>query len=380
MHTSYKTIFTLFAAIALAACGSKENPLQKKKAELEAVKKQIAELSKKAKSLEQEIDKLGGSKKDNAKQIEIETVATAEFKSYLEVQGTADADQSTIATAKVPGTVVSVLVREGQNVSAGQTLAILDNYVIKQNRGPLEQQLELATSLFDKQKRLWEQGVGTEVQYLSAKTQKEALQKQLDALDAQISMYAVTAPISGTIESVDTKIGQAAAPGVPMFKVVNLAGIKVVANVAESYSGKVNQGDQVEVEFPDVEEKFTGTISFAQRIIDPLNRTFKIEVRMPNAGKVKPNMVAKLKIVDYKNKAAITIPTNAIQRAEDGDFVILAVEENGKTIAKRRMIKIAKNSGGRTEILSGLELSDRVIVNGFQEINEGQEVAISSNN
>lgn len=371
-----KIIFVSLITLVAAACGQKKNndSLSQKKAKLEALKNQIAALSKEKQTLEDEIAKLDPDKTSKGKEVEIETVATTLFRSFLEVQGKADADQSTIATAKVPGTVTSVMVREGQSVSAGQALAYLDANAIKQNRGPLEQQLSFATTVYEKQKRLWEQGVGTEVQYLQAKTQKEALEKQLSALDAQIAMYVITSPISGTIESVDTKVGQAAAPGISMFKVVNLSGLKVVSDVAETYSKKINQGDAVSIVFPDIDKKIETHISFAARIIDPLNRTFKVEAKLGSVADVKPNMICKMRIVDYKNDKAITVPTNAIQSTEEGSFVVVAVEEGGKTIARRKAIKTGKSGEGRTEVLDGLSVADRVVVNGFEELNDGQEI------
>ena len=314
----------------------------------------------------------------NGKLVEVETAHADIFKSYLTIDGRADADQSTIATAKAPGVITSVSVSVGQAVFAGQVLASLDANAIRQSRAPLEQQLIFATTLYEKQKRLWEQGIGTEVQYLQAKTQMESLQKQLYAIDAQIAMYLVTSPINGTVESVDARVGQAAAPGMPLFKVVNLSALKVVADVAESYSKKINQGDAVMVEFSDLDKKIDTRISFASKIIDPVNRTFKIESRIPSQADVKPNMIAKLKIVDYENKAAITVPTNAIQNTEEGDYVMVAVEENGKTVSKKRPVTVGKSGEGRTEIVKGIEANDRVIVVGYQELNDGQQVAIST--
>lgn len=372
-------IILALTVFVIASCGQKKaTSLDQKKSELANITKQINDLNAKRKVLEDEIAALDPNKKNKGKEVEIETIAAGEFKSYLEVQGRADAEQSTIATAKVPSTVTAVLVREGQFVSAGQALAYLDNNAIKQNRGPLEQQLSLLTTVFEKQKRLWEQGVGTEIQYLQAKTQKEAMEKQLYALDAQINMYIVTAPISGSIESVDVKVGQAAAPGVPMFKVVNLSGLKAVSDVAETNSKKINQGDVVSVFFPDIDKKIETKISFASRLIDPLNRTFKVEARLGAVADVKPNMICKMRIVDYANSKALTIPTNAIQNTEEGSFIIMAVEKEGKTVAQRKQIKTGKSSEGRTEILEGLSIGDRVIVNGFEELNDDQVIQLEN--
>lgn len=375
MKTTY--IISLAALIFLASCGGKTDSLSTKKAELEKLKSEIQKLQGKAKTLEAEIAKMENKKDDGGKLVETEQLAFANFNSYLTITGKADADQSTIATAQVPSTITAVLVQPGQSVSAGQALAYLDNTALRQSRAQLEQQITFATTIFNKQKNLWDKGIGTEVQYLNAKNQKEALEKNLATLDAQIAMYVVKAPISGTIESVDCKIGQTAAPGLPLFKVVNLGVMKVVADVAESYSGKINQGDKVIIEFTDINKKTESVVAFASRVIDPLNRTFRIEVPIHNLPDVKPNMIAKLMIVDYAAKHTLSVPTNCIQSAENSQYVVIAVQENGKTVAKRKVVKTGHSGQDRMEILEGLNEGDQIITNGFQELIDGQVLTVS---
>ena len=367
-------VFGLLAA----SCGGKKTDLQSKKAELEKLKSEIAKLQAQARKLEQEIAVLEPSKA-KGKPVETEELKTAEFSSYLSIEGKADAEQSTIATAQVPGTVTAVLVQAGDAVSAGQALAYLDNTALRQSRVQIEQQLTFANTLFEKQKRLWQQGVGTEVQYLSAKNQKEAMEKNLATLDAQLAMYTIKSPISGTVESVDLKIGQAAAPGFPLFKVVNLSNLKVVADVAETFSGKINFGDAVKVQFDDINKEVDSKISFASKVIDPLNRTFKIEIRLGGIEGAKPNMLAKLKIIDYTTPTAISVPTNAISKTDKESFVMVMTEENGKKVAKRKVVVTGHTGETRTEITSGLAAGDKVIVTGFQELNDGQEISETIN-
>ncbi|NBP05423.1 MAG: efflux RND transporter periplasmic adaptor subunit [Bacteroidetes bacterium] len=361
----------LSLGLFITACGGKKSNVQQKREELEKIKKEIANLQNQAKKLENEIEALE-PKKDNSKLVETEVVIPGSFETYLNIEGKADAEQSTIATAQLPGTVTQVLVKPGDPVSAGQALAYLDNSTLRQSRGQIEQQLTFANTLFEKQKRLWQQGVGTEIQFLSAKNQKEALEKNLATLDAQLSMYTVKAPISGTVESIDTKIGQAAAPGIPMFKVVNLSNLKVVADVAESYSSKINKGDKVKVVFTDINKTIESTVAFASKVIDPLNRSFKIEIRLNGANDVKPNMLAKLKIADYRNDKAITVPTNAITAGVDEKYVMVKTMKNGKAIAVKRIVKPGQTGESRTEILDGIQAGDEIIVTGFQELNDGQ--------
>jgi len=364
-------LILLSIGLLINACGGKKNNVQEKRAELEKIKKEIAGLQNKAQKLELEIEALE-PKKDKTKLVETEVVEAAAFETYLNIEGKADAEQSTIATAQLPGTVTQVTVKPGDAVSAGQALAYMDNSTLRQSRGQIEQQLSFANTLFEKQKRLWQQGVGTEIQYLSAKNQKEALEKNLATLDAQLSMYIIKAPISGTVESVDTKIGQAAAPGIPMFKVVNLNNLKVVADVAESYSGKINKGDKVKVVFSDINKTIESNIAFASKVIDPLNRSFKIEIRLNGAADIKPNMLAKLKIADYRNEKAITVPTNSITAGVDEKYVMVKTSKNGKAVAAKRVIKTGHTGESRTEILDGIQAGDEIIITGFQELNDGQ--------
>jgi RND family efflux transporter MFP subunit len=369
-------IIVIAALLAFTACGEKKGSVQEKRAALEKIKKEIAALQSKAKQLETEIAKLEPTKENN-KLVETEVIAAAAFESYLEIEGKADAEQSTIATAQVPGTVTQVIAKAGDVVSAGQALAYLDNSTLRQSRLQLEQQLSFANTLFEKQKRLWQQGVGTEVQYLTAKNQKEALEKNLSTLDAQLAMYTIKSPINGTVESVDLKIGQVAAPGLPSFKVVNLRNLKIIADVAESYSNKINTGDGVKINFMDINKTIDSKITFASKVIDPLNRTFRIEIRLNNVADVKPNMLAKLKIADYQNKSALTVPTNAITSGVEETYLMVKETSNGKEIARKRLVKTGHTGETRTEILEGLKAGDAVIVTGYQELNDGQTIESS---
>ncbi len=374
-------ISLIAAGLTLSACGGESGSKSDKQAQLEKLKKELNGLETKTIKLKDEIsilEKVLGQSDagSNSKLVEIETAKPSNFSSYIVLEGVADADQSTIATAKLPGTVTAVLVQPGASVKAGQILAKIDNSAISQGRAELENRLVFANTVFDKQKRLWESGIGTEIQYLTAKNQKEALEKSLATLDAQIDMYYIKAPIAGTIESVDLRVGQTAAPGIPAFRVVNMSNIKVTTEVAETYSKKIKTGDNVQIQFPSIQKTVESRVSFASKFIDPMNRTFKVEVRLGSIENLKPNMVAKIKITDYQAKNAISVPTNAIQRTENGEFVMVAEMNNAKEfVAKKRQIVSGKSSDGRTEILSGLKESDAVIVVGFQELNEGQIVS-----
>ena len=372
-------LFSVLATLAISACGGKKTNDENKQAKLDALKKEIAKLQSEASAIEKELNQKSG--KPNGKEVEITEIKKGVFQSYIMIEGSADANESTIATPKVPGTIVRVLVQPGASVTAGQVLAQLDNTTISQGRNELQQQLIFVTTLFEKQKRLWEKGVGTEVQYLSVKNQKESLEKSMKTLETQIDMYNIKAPITGTLESVDAKIGQAVAPGLPLFRVMNLSNIKIKADVAESYSKKVKAGDKIKIFFPDLQTEIDANISFASKYIDPLNRTFRVETKLPHVDNLKPNMIAKLKIIDYENANTISVSSNCIQTTESGSYVVIAkAQSNAKGdataffVAERRTVTAGKSSDGHTEILTGLNVGDLVITTGYQELNNGQAI------
>jgi membrane fusion protein (multidrug efflux system) len=360
-----KRILFIAAIAILAACSGKKDP----KAELADLKKQRTELDAKISKLE---TTLGSSDttKVVAKDIAVLDVTESSFKNFLEIQGKIDAEENIQVNPEAQGVVTAVYARIGQSVSKGQVLAQIDDKVLRQNINELQTQLTLATSLFNRQKNLWDQKIGTEVQYISAKTQKEAAENRISTLRSQISMYKIKSPISGTVDAMDLKVGQSVAPGMSGIRVINASKLKAKALVAETYAGRVSQGDEVNVVFPDVPDSLKTKITFASKTIDPASRSFEIQINLPSNKRYRPNMLAVLKIVDYQNSKAIVIPVSAIQKSETGDFVYLAV--NG--IAKKAIIKSGKTYEGKVEILSGLKVGDKVITAGAQNLNEDDSV------
>ena len=368
----------LIAGLALigwfTSCGNDSGNPEKAKiqTELDSIRAEIGKLQ----TREAELMELLGENADaKNKLVEIMEVQTSKFVSEITVEGIVDASGSTIATAKAPGTVTDILVKEGQSIQKGQILATLDRTALESSKRELEQQLSFANTIYEKQYRLWEKGIGTEVQYLTAKNQRDAIEKSLNTLNSNIDMYNIKSAINGTVESIDLKIGQVASPGMPYFKLLNLSNIKVKAEVSESYSGKITAGDSVRILFPDLNQTVSGIVSFASKFIDPLNRTFKVEVALPKVNSIKPNMIAKLRIVDYIKDDAIAIPANSIQSTELGTFVMLYNTEEKS--ARKVNINMGKTNMNSTEILGGLKPGDQLIVNGFQELADGQKVSIA---
>jgi membrane fusion protein (multidrug efflux system) len=360
-----KKLLFISAIALLAACSQKKDP----KTELADLKKERTELDGKILKLETELN-AKDTNKVVAKDISVYEVATTSFKNYLEIQGKIDAEENIQINPEVPGVVTAVYVSVGQNVSKGQVVAQLDDKVLRQNINELQTQLTLATSLYNRQKNLWDQKIGTEVQFINAKTQKEAAENRIATLRSQISMYKIKSPISGTIDAMDLKVGQSVAPGMSGIRVINASNLKAKALVAETYAGRVSQGDEVNVIFPDIPDSLRTKINFASKTIDQASRSFEVQINLPSNKRYRPNMLAVLKIVDYQNPKAIVIPVSSIQKAENGDFVFIA--ENGK--AKKVVVKSGKTYEGKVEILSGLKVGDKVIIAGAQNLNEEDTV------
>jgi RND family efflux transporter MFP subunit len=353
----------------LAACSQGGND---KKAELEKLRTEQAELQAKITALEAEIAKTDTTAA-KTRMVGVEPVALQQFRNYIEIQGKVDADENVTLSAEMGGTVTRINVKEGDEVHKGQVLAETDNKAIMQGMQEIQTQLDLATTLYQKQKNLWDQKIGTEMQYLQAKTQKEALEKRMATMQEQLDMTRIKSPIEGTVDAVDIKVGQITAPGMPAIRVVNFANMKVVGEVPEAYAGKVKKDNPVTVIFPDNKDTLNTKVAFVARVINPLNRTFKVEVVLDDkkgAEGYHPNMISIVKIADYTNEKAIVIPVSLIQKTESGDFVF--VEKNGK--AARKQVKYDHVYNGKAEITSGLEVNDKLIVSGYQDLDEGELV------
>jgi RND family efflux transporter MFP subunit len=359
-----KQLVLIATVICLAACSQPKD----KKTELADLKKERAALDTKIAQLQLEVG--GDSSKGVVREVSVFDLKESVFKNYLEIQGKIDAEENIQVNPEAQGVVTAVFVKIGQQVSKGQVLAQIDDKVLRQNIAELQTQLTLATSLYNRQKNLWDQKIGTEVQFINAKTQKEAAERRIATLKSQIDMYKIKSPISGTIDAMDLKVGQSVAPGVSGIRVINTSNLKAKAQVAETYAGRVNAGDEVNVILPDANDSLTTKINFASKTIDPASRSFEVQINLPSNKKYRPNMLAVLKIVDYKNSKALVVPIAAIQKAENGDYVYTAV--NGH--AKKVMVKAGRTYAGKIEILSGLQAGDKVVVTGTQDLNEGDSV------
>ncbi len=349
-----------------------------KQAKLDKLKTQYTEIATQIKQLEDEIAKETG--KPIAKkpvQVSINEVKSQEFNHYVEIQGKVDGEDNIGISAKTLGSVTDIFVTEGQAVTKGQVLAQLDDKVLQQALEEVKTQYALASNLYNKQKNLWEQKIGSEVQYLSAKTNKEGLEKRLQTAAEQIEMSKIKSPISGTVEEIPIKVGQSVAPGLPIFRVVNFSKVKVMAEVAEAYAPKINKGDNVVLFFPDINKELLTKVNFASKYINPINRTFQIEARLnPGDLKFKANMVCVVKINDYTTSKSIVLPMNVIQSLNNEKYVFVMKQKDNGMVAQKQVVKLGQSYNGNVEVLEGIKESDKVIVSGFLDIEDGTPVKL----
>lgn len=368
-------LIVIISAIALYACGGKSQggDLAKKKQELATLKADAKKLNDKIARLQEDIAKLDTTAGTQNAEVKTMAVEAQVFKTYIDVQGRVDADENVSLSTQMPGTITRINVKVGQEVSKGQILAETDASLLSQQMSDLQTSLDMANIAYKKQENLWNQKVGTEMQYLQAKTTRESLEKKLNALHEQVRMSKIISPINGTVDAVNIKIGQQVMPGLNAITVVNFSNLKVKADVAESYSSRVQTGQEVKVYFPDSKDSFNGKIYYASRAINPLTRTFGVEILLGNGQKYHPNMVAKLKINDYSSKKPeIVVPIKYLQKGTSEMYVLVA--ENGEAVKKA--VTISREYNGMAEIASGLAEGDQLIVEGYDLINPGDKINV----
>ena len=368
-----KSLFGLLLISGLVACGgksSKSDPV----AELAALKDQRSDIEAKITSLEKELESKGLIEK-RLRTVGVTDVKTGTFKHFIDLQGRVDAEESVAATSKIPGTLKRVHVDNGDNVKKGQLIAELDDAVILKTMEELEGQLAVATDLYNRQKSLWEQNIGSEVQYIQAKNTKESLERQLATLKENWANTKIYSPTNGTVDLVILKQGQAISPGIALCNILNLNDLIIKGEVTEAYASKVKKGDVVQVYFPDTDKEVNSRVTYVSQSINPTNRTFTIECEL-GKGDYRANQIAVLKIVDYQNVKAITIPINYVQTGEDGDYLLVLdpSSEPNEGVVRKSPVTLGQNYSGYVEILNGLKDGDKLISTGFQDVNVGETV------
>lgn len=376
MNLDMRKIVIVATSFLLVACGGKSTD--------DLINdKNLSELKTRKTELQAEIAKIDAALSGN-KAVESEalvsvlTVKDTVFNHYLEIQGNVDTKENVLIQPEFSGTLTSLNVKAGQRVSKGQILGRVDDAGMSQQLASLENQYALAKTTFERQKNLWDKKIGSEIQYLQAQTQMVSAQKGVAQMRAQVAKTLIRAPFSGTIDEVFVERGQVVSPNPQgLMRIVNLSNMFVSTTVPETYIGKLKVGTIVDVYLTSLGKTYKGKVRQVGSFINPNNRSFGIEVSVPNPENLlRPNQVAKLKIIDYTAKNAVVVPTNVVQ--EDGEknkFVFVATNVNGKkAIAKKVIVKVGKSSDNTTEILSGLAANDIVVSEGVNTISDGMKI------
>jgi len=386
-------IIFIASVLTLSSCGNKtENAgggaLAEKKAKLEELKKQQASVTTDISKLEAEIVKIDPSalKEEKAKLVSLAAIAPENFIHYIDLQGKIESENiSFISPRGMGGQVKAIYVKRGDMVSKGQLLLKLDDAIAKQSvvagqQGieTIKTQLAFAKNLYQKQKNVWDQGIGTEVQVITAKNnvdqldnQLKSAQEQLKITSEQLVFTSVYSDVSGVAEDVNIKTGEIFA-GVGQIKIVSTSDLKVTTQIPENYINKVKVGSKMKITLPDINKSIDANISVSGKLIDPNSRSFFVEAKIPSDKDFHPNQVALVSIQDYSISNAITIPVNTLQTDEKGKYVMVAVKEKGKTFARKKPIIAGEFYGDKLEVKSGLQAGDMVITDGYQGLYDGQ--------
>ncbi|THU37163.1 efflux RND transporter periplasmic adaptor subunit [Niastella caeni] len=380
MKSTYNIIGAVAIVLFMAACGGKSE-LEKKKAKLEELKTQQVKAAEEIGTLEKEIAKLDTSAKrpEKPKLVVLTPVTTSPFTHYIDLQGKVDAENMAYVTPRgAGGQIRAIYVKQGDYVRKGQLLMKLDDAVTRRQIEQANVQLNLAKTLYDRRKNLWDQKIGTEVELLNAKNNVDNIEKQIDLLKEELNMSNVYAEIAGVAELVTAKVGEFFSPASAAQRgiaIINSSVLKVTANVPEAYQTKVHEGTNLVVTLPEDNNKsITTKVSVAGKTIDASTRSFYIEGRIPGNGGFRPGQIAMVRIQDYAVPNAITIPINTIQNDDKGKFVMVAANENGKKIAKKRPVTVGQLYGDTLEVKSGLQAGEVLITDGFQGLYDGQPI------
>ncbi|MEZ4984550.1 MAG: efflux RND transporter periplasmic adaptor subunit [Saprospiraceae bacterium] len=369
--------------LILATCSQPEKSgeipagLQEKKELLRKKQALIKTLGDEITALQEAIEAQDPDAKKKGKLVTVSPIVLSDFASYSSLQGSVAAEDLLDATAEIGGRVLQMTVKEGDAVQKGKLIAVLDVEAIQKQRAELETALDLAQTVYERQQRLWEQNIGSEIQYLQAKNNKERLEKSLATIDYQLSRNKVYAPGSGIVERVVVQAGELASPGMPIVQILNTNQLKVVVNVPEVYIKKIRTGQQVDVSIPALGMERGVSVSLIGKMVDPANRTFKVEAKLPSDPLLKPNLLAEMKIKDFEAKGVVVIPLDRIQQEVGGNrYVMLQQDAPEGKIAKKAYVEIGQSYENDIIITEGLKAGDILIMDGARGLADGQLIDI----
>lgn len=371
-----KIITIALLAILAMACTTEKVGLEKLKSDREVLHREYAALGDEISQLDAEISKYDTTKRHVL--ITTTPVITNTFAHFFEVQGAIRADKNVILYPEFGGIIKRIKVNEGDRVQKGQVLMELDIELIQLQINDVKTGLDLAETTYQRQKRLWEQKIGSEMQYLQAKNQKETLENQLASLKAQMKKNSIVAPFAGVVDEIWPKEGELTSPMTQALRLVNLDEVHIKADVSEAYLGKVSRKTDVEIYFPAFDKTIKAQIDYLGNVINPNNRTFKIHVNVSNKeNNIKPNLMAYVRVKDFEQENAIIVPDRLIQEnPSGGKFVYVARARTGLTSVKKVMIKTGLTYLNNTLVTSGIEASSILVDKGARSVKDGQKVQV----
>ena len=364
-------------ALGAVACSQEGNT---DLAQLQGERDSLVALTQTAAARIQEIDAQLASL-DSTRELTSVTVLEVRPETFIhsfEALGKVEADRSVNLLPEMGGQIKRVLVSEGERVVAGQTLIELDNSVMRSSLDEVKKSLSLATTLFEKQERLWKQGIGSEVQYLQAKTNKESLEQRIQTVQNQLAMSRVKAPFAGSVDEMNAKEGEFAAPGMALGRLISTGKASVTADIPESYSNVVGKGQKVDLFFPSINKTLEARVTQVSDYINPDNRSYKVYVNLPATGEYKPNMLAKVKVRDYEADQALSVPAALVQQDMSGNNYVFVwkLVKDGIGSVEKRAVEVGKNNGEQVEIKSGLVLGETLVDKGARTVRDGQSVKV----
>lgn len=376
-------------SLGLLSCGGGDESVSTliAKGDLEAIRAKKNEINTQQKLIEGQLKSLDSAiavlgNEENLPLVNTLTVKNELFNHYLELQGDVSTKQNVLIYPEMAGTLQRVYVKEGDRVEKGQLLASIDDGGMSSQLSQLKTQAALAKTTFERQERLWNQNIGSELQYLQAKTNYESAENMVSQAQSQLGKSSIRAPFSGIIDNVIKDQGTVVAPGPgsEVFRLVNLSEMFIEVEVPETYLNTVTKGKEAMVYFPVLGDSILTKIRETGNFINPSNRSFQVEIPVPNKdGKIKPNLTAKVSLNDYTSENALLIPTSIISENADGQqYVFVADEpnEDNEALVRRTFITTGKTQGAKIEVLSGLQNGNLVIKEGARSVKDGQKVNI----
>ncbi|WP_372640654.1 efflux RND transporter periplasmic adaptor subunit [Ancylomarina sp.] len=360
----------------LFACSAKNADENKDKTEkLKEYRTELKVLKEKISKLESEVNK--GAKKEMALNVNVEKLNASKFEHFIQITGNVEADKNITIQPETSGNIISIDVKEGQHVKQGDVIAQLNFSKLQNDIDELKTQLALSKTLFDRQKRLWNQKIGSEVEFLTIKSNLESLKSKLSALESQKDLAIVRAPFDGIIDEIYQRTGEMAGPSTPLAQLVNINRVYVEGDVSETYLNSIKAGGTAQLDFPAINYQTEAPIYRTSNVIDPANRSFKVRVNLKNPGQIiKPNLISIIKIRDFVQNEALVVPSIIIKKDFEGSYLYIAEKKDKKMLAKKVYVSVSKTYNNLSMIESGLKLGDLIITEGFSQVVNGTLINI----